>query len=133
MNPRATISAVSLGPDPITTPADVPSSSIVRIPDSLHVVEAPIQGIMLAAVGGGPITVQLYAVESQAWSVPKPTADSVFVAIGEATSVVQDKYVSVAESIGSGVEFPLVPPSGYLYIRVTAGNGAGRSVKVAYI
>ena len=129
-----TIDAENLGADP-ATPVNVRAEDLFFVPRTVHSTTVPVNGIMLRAVGA-IITVQLYVVLddfSAQGSSLVPDSNSRFAALGELTVVPQDKFVSVAEAIGSGAEFPLIPPAGHVYVRVTAGNAPTRSVEVALV
>lgn len=103
------VSAEVTGPDPISNPGAVPTTSIVYVPAD--------QGIMLGVKGGGPITVEVYALQEQGEIVTQ-SASNVFYQLDDEVSIEDDTLV------------PISTPTGSVYIRVTGGSGIGRSIQV---
>lgn len=114
------IPADATGPDPVTTPEGVPTNAIILLrPVANENAGAPGQALALAAEGAAAaVTVSVYAeIEER----PEP-----FLNNPPAQSARKWRLLGTITGLaGQVVMSTFRPLPGNLYIRVTAGNGAG--------
>ncbi len=131
-----TVPADIAGVDPEAAPATVPDKQLFVVPRSLTNTDSAPQQISLSAEGAA-LTVELWALiepdpEPQVSGQPVVLADRVFLQIGISTVAAVDAVVRVDDTVGA-VTVPLIPPTGKVYARITAGSAAGRRLHIIFV